>query len=165
MGIELSPRTNDHGFQKKRDSSCSASLDAFCRVPPLYSFAQITTGKWMRSTSRKGGMAMKFVLFLASERACRVNVQWSGSTAIRAIRVRASSTDTQHWRTYRFNCPIFWCTSRLNFGALTHRMVMENRPVDPGIIQGRHRPISLPISFIRIKHGTRADDILCKTEY
>ena len=40
-------------------------------------------------------------------------------------------------------------------------MVMENRPVDPGSIQRSHRPIS----FIRIKHGTRADDILCKTEY
>ena len=40
-------------------------------------------------------------------------------------------------------------------------MVMENRPVDPGSIQGSHRPISL----IRIKHRTRADDILCKTEY
>ena len=39
------------------------------------------------------------------------------------------------------------------------RMVMENRPVDPGSIQGSHRPIS----FIRIKHRTRADDILCKT--
>ena len=36
MGIELSARTNDHGFQKKRDSSCSSFLDAFCRVPPLY---------------------------------------------------------------------------------------------------------------------------------
>ena len=36
MGIELSARTNDHGFQKKRDSSCSAFLDAFYRVPPLY---------------------------------------------------------------------------------------------------------------------------------
>ena len=42
-----------------------------------------------------------------------------------------------------------------------HRMVVENRPVDPGSIQGSHRPIS----FIRIKHRTRADDILCKTEY
>ena len=42
-----------------------------------------------------------------------------------------------------------------------YRMVMENRPVDPGSIQGSHRPIS----FIRIKHRTRADDILCKTEY
>ena len=42
-----------------------------------------------------------------------------------------------------------------------HRMVMGNRPVDPGSIQGSHRPIS----FIRIKHRTRADDILCKTEY
>ena len=42
-----------------------------------------------------------------------------------------------------------------------HRMVMENRPVDPGSIQGSLRPIS----FIRIKHKTRADDILCKTEY
>ena len=40
-------------------------------------------------------------------------------------------------------------------------MVMENRPVDPGSIQGSHRPIS----FIRIKHRTRANDILCKTEY
>ena len=40
-------------------------------------------------------------------------------------------------------------------------MVMENRPVDPGSIQGSHRPISL----IRTKRGTRADDILCKTEY
>ena len=29
-----------------------------------------------------------------------------------------------------------------------HRMVMENRPVDPGSIQGSHRPIS----FIRMKH-------------
>ena len=42
-----------------------------------------------------------------------------------------------------------------------HRMVMENRPVDPGSIQGSHRPIS----FIRIKHRIRANDILCKTEY
>ena len=42
-----------------------------------------------------------------------------------------------------------------------YRMVMENRPVDPGSIQGSHRPIS----FIRIKHRTRANDILCKTEY
>ena len=42
-----------------------------------------------------------------------------------------------------------------------HRMVMENRPVDPGSIQGSHRPVS----FIRIKHRTRANDILCKTEY
>ena len=41
------------------------------------------------------------------------------------------------------------------------RMVMENRPVDPGSIQGSHRPIS----FIRIKHRPRADDILCETEY
>ena len=37
-------------------------------------------------------------------------------------------------------------------------MVMENRPVDPGSIQGSHRPIS----FMRIKHRTRANDILCK---
>ena len=35
-------------------------------------------------------------------------------------------------------------------------MVMENRPADPGSIQGSHRPIS----FIRIKHRTRANDIL-----
>ena len=42
-----------------------------------------------------------------------------------------------------------------------HRMVMENRPVDPGNIQGSHRPIS----FIRIKPRIRTDDILCKTEY
>ena len=41
-----------------------------------------------------------------------------------------------------------------------HRMVMENRPVDPGSIQGSHRPIS----FIRIKHRTRANDNLCKVE-
>ena len=37
-------------------------------------------------------------------------------------------------------------------------MVMKNRPVDPGSIQGSHRPIS----FIRIKHRTRANDNLCK---
>ena len=37
-----------------------------------------------------------------------------------------------------------------------HRMVMENRPVNPGSIQGSHRPIS----FIRIKHRTRANDFL-----
>ena len=42
-----------------------------------------------------------------------------------------------------------------------HRMVMENRPVDPGSIKGSHRPIS----FIRVKHRTRADDTLCKIEY
>ena len=35
---------------------------------------------------------------------------------------------------------------------------MENRPVDPGSIQGSHRPIS----FIRIKHRTGANDNLCK---
>ena len=37
-----------------------------------------------------------------------------------------------------------------------HRMVMENRPVDPGSIQGSHRPIP----FMRIKYGTRANDLL-----
>ena len=37
-----------------------------------------------------------------------------------------------------------------------HRMVMENRPVDSGSIQGSHRPIS----FIRMKHRTRANDFL-----
>ena len=41
------------------------------------------------------------------------------------------------------------------------RMVMENRPVDPGSIQGSHRPIS----FIRRKHRTHANYIVCKTEY
>ena len=39
-----------------------------------------------------------------------------------------------------------------------HRMVMENRPVDPGSIQGSHRPIS----FIGIKHRTRANDFFVK---
>ena len=44
-----------------------------------------------------------------------------------------------------------------------HRMVMENRPVAPGSIQESHRPI---ISFIRIKHRTRANDcFFCETEY
>ena len=41
-----------------------------------------------------------------------------------------------------------------------HRMVMENRPVDHGSIQGSHGHIS-----IRIKHRTRTTDILCKNEY
>ena len=39
-----------------------------------------------------------------------------------------------------------------------HRMVMENRPVDPGGIQGSHRPMSL----IRIKYRTRANDFFVK---
>ena len=39
-----------------------------------------------------------------------------------------------------------------------HRMVMENRPVDPGSIQGSHRPMS----FIRIKNIKHARTIfLC----
>ena len=42
-----------------------------------------------------------------------------------------------------------------------HRMVMENRPVDLGSIQGSLRPIT----FIRMKNRTRANYILCKTEY
>ena len=29
MGIELSPRVNDHGFRKKRESSCLAFLDVW----------------------------------------------------------------------------------------------------------------------------------------
>ena len=36
-----------------------------------------------------------------------------------------------------------------------HRMFMENRPVDPGSIQGSHRPVS----FMRIKYRTRANDL------
>ena len=36
-----------------------------------------------------------------------------------------------------------------------HIMVMENRPVDAGSIQGSHRPIS----FMRIKYRTRANDL------
>ena len=38
------------------------------------------------------------------------------------------------------------------------RMVIENRPVDPGSIQGSHRAIS----FIRIKHRTRENDFFVK---
>ena len=38
-----------------------------------------------------------------------------------------------------------------------HTLVIENRPVDPGSIQGSHRPISF-----MIKHRTRADDICVK---
>ena len=34
-----------------------------------------------------------------------------------------------------------------------HRIVIESRPVDPGSIRGSHRPIS----FIRVKHRTRAN--------
>ena len=41
-----------------------------------------------------------------------------------------------------------------------HRMVMENRPVDPGSIQVSHRPISL-----MIKHRTRADVKLSINNY
>ena len=37
-----------------------------------------------------------------------------------------------------------------------HRMVMENRPVDPGSIQGSHPPIS----FISIKQRPRANEFL-----
>ena len=40
-----------------------------------------------------------------------------------------------------------------------HRMVMENRPVDPGSIQGSHRPISV----VRTKHRTRAKVFLGQT--
>ena len=43
MGIELSPRINNHGFRKKRESSCLAFLDVWIlfgcillSVPPLY---------------------------------------------------------------------------------------------------------------------------------
>ena len=46
----------------------------------------------------------------------------------------------------------------LGYIVSVHRMVMKNRPVDPGSIQGSHRPISL----IRIKHRTRANDNSCK---
>ena len=42
-----------------------------------------------------------------------------------------------------------------------HRMVMENRPVDPGSIQGSHRPIS----FINKDKTEHARTIFCKTEY
>ena len=38
------------------------------------------------------------------------------------------------------------------------RMVMGNRPVDPGSIQGSHRPIT----FTRIQHRTRANDFFVK---
>ena len=49
---------------------------------------------------------------------------------------------------------------RIKWQQLYRNTVMENRPVDPGSIQRSHRPLS----FIRIKHRTRANDILCKTE-
>ena len=39
-------------------------------------------------------------------------------------------------------------------------VTLTNRPVDTGSIQGSHRPIS----FIRIKHRTRANDFFCETE-
>ena len=47
----------------------------------------------------------------------------------------------------------FFFGLREGYIVSVHRMVMENRPVDPGSIQGSHRPIS----FKRIKHRTRAN--------
>ena len=61
---------------KNRDSIYLVFLDAFCRVPPLYSFAQITTAKWMRSTSRQRGMAMKFGF---------VPTEWEGMSGKRTM--------------------------------------------------------------------------------
>ena len=40
-----------------------------------------------------------------------------------------------------------------------HRMVLENRPVDPDSIQVSHRPIS----FTRIKHRTRENVLFCES--
>ena len=54
---------------------------------------------------------------------------------------------TQSWR---------FLTFYEGFIVSVQRMVMKNRPVDPGSIQGSHRPIS----FIRIIHRTRANDFL-----
>ena len=46
-------------------------------------------------------------------------------------------------------------TLHASYIVSVHRMVMENRLVDPGSIQGSHRPIS----FMRIKYKTRANDL------
>ena len=54
------------------------------------------------------------------------------------------------------SCVIIIPTLYEGYIVSVHRMVTENRPVDPGSIQGSHRPIS----FIRIKHRTRANDFL-----
>ena len=54
--------------------------------------------------------------------------------------------------TYTTRCDVDYFL--LEYKVLVHRMVTENRPVDPGSSQGSHRPIS----FIRIKHRTRGND-------
>ena len=166
MGIELSPQIDDHGFQKKRDSSCLAFLDAFCRVPPLYSLAQITTAKWMRSTFRQGGMAMKFVFFLR---------QWEGMSGKRTMVGQYCyqgypGKGQQNRYTTLTNIPprVKRVSTLSYFLLIVHTMIMENRPVDPGSIQSGGVTDLYPchiVSFMRIKHGTCADDILSKTEY
>ena len=78
---------------------------------------------------------------------------------------KTSAVSTTVWMVETKPCQLrdTWYIRRVRKFYITsvHRMVMENHPVDPGSIQGSHRPIS----FIRIKHRTRANDILCKTEY
>ena len=54
----------------------------------------------------------------------------------------------------RWKIGSWWVVRRL----IKLLMVIETRPVDPGSTQGSHRPIS----FIREKYRTRADDICVK---
>ena len=54
----------------------------------------------------------------------------------------------------RWKIGSWWVVRRL----IKLLMVIETRPVDPGSTQGSHRPIS----FIRKKYRTRADDICVK---
>ena len=65
--------------------------------------------------------------------------------ALRIGLIEHEASDTGGVPRWKSSCP-----DRLA-EATVHRMVMENRPVDPGSIQGSHRPIS----FIRIKQNTR----------
>ena len=44
-----------------------------------------------------------------------------------------------------------------------HRMVMKNRPLDPGSIQGSHRPTSF--MRINIEHEQTTFRAICETEY
>ena len=62
-----------------------------------------------------------------------------------------------HARTHFFFGMYTWWELETRFARIisVRRMGLENRPVYPGSIQGSHRPVS----FMRIKQRTRANDL------
>ena len=146
-----------HTSSGRRQSTCTGGFTSLVRVLAVGArrtvcrlsnvqgesrTALLGVSPWPRSSCRGGTRPFSAILCLNGQQ-------------VKSLGSCCSQSDPSFYGGLRWSHLNIIPTLYAGYTISVHRMVMENRPVDPGSIQGSHRPTS----FMRIKYGTRANDL------